>query len=135
MHNLDFCTRSQGSGLQLLRFCCSMQPLNATVLCSGQQFFLMFKKKKYWLVFRHLQISFTVGMMIEITKLYIFLCLNDLHLCSRSQLYEKSQTLVSHFLRNFTVDLDEIYIVATICWFVEAHAKCCLPNIQRRELC
>ena len=67
-------------------------------------------------------ISFRRGSMIETTKLYILISLDDLDLCSRSQLYQKSKTFVSIFLE-ISVDLDEIQYVATFRWFSEAHAK------------
>ena len=40
-----------------------------------------------------------------------------------------------HFLNNFTVDLDKIQFVATACWFMKAHSKFILYNIQGRDLC
>ena len=42
-------------------------------------------------------ISFRLGRMIETTKLYILICLDDLDVHSRSKLYEKSKTLISIF--------------------------------------
>ena len=59
--------------------------------------------------------------MKETTKLYVSISLDDLDR-SRSWLYEKSKTSVSIF-PEISVNWDEIKYVATICWFVEAHAK------------
>ena len=61
--------------------------------------------------------------MIETTKLYIFISFVDLDHHARSQLYEKSKTLVSVFCANVSIELDEIQCVALTCLFVEAHAK------------
>ena len=75
-------------------------------------------------MFIYKPISFELGMTIETTNLNIFyINLVDLHLHSKSQLYDKSKTSLSIFLE-ISVDLDEIQSVATTCWFVESHAKC-----------
>ena len=61
------------------------------------------------------------------------LCLGDLDILSRLQLYENQKICVC-FLANFVSDSDEIQYVATICWVVEAHAQFILTDIiQRRE--
>ena len=58
-------------------------------------------------------------MMIKTSKVYILISVGHLDLPSMSEL----ENYHVHFLANLGISLDEIQGVATVCWFVEAHAK------------
>ena len=45
----------------------------------------------------------------------------------------RDQNLGVHFLANLDIDRDEIWYVATTCWFDEAHAKFLLYHHYSRE--
>ena len=65
-------------------------------------------------------------MMTETAKLYIFILV-------KVMVAWEIKNLSADFLRNFPVDYDEILCVATIRWFVEAHAKFILHKFCSRD--
>ena len=78
-------------------------------------------------------IAFKLGMMIENTyrcisiPVWMTLTFIECHICMRNL------NLHAHFCVNFSVDLDEIQQVATICSFIEAHARFVMHNWYLRE--
>ena len=60
--------------------------------------------------------------MIGSTKLYILISV-WLAFNFKVTVVWENKNFVVHFLRSFTIDLDEIQNDAAASWFVEAHAK------------
>ena len=73
--------------------------------------------------------------MVETFKLYILMTVwMTLHIIQGLGCM-KNQNFCAHFLLNFLKYLDEIQVVATTSWFVEAHANLlCRIIFQGREL-
>ena len=83
-------------------------------------------------------ISFKLGMIIETTKLYIFIsvCMTLTFIqghCCMSKKKKIKKTVCVHFFAKSAVDLDEVQYVATTSSFVEAHAKFMFHTYYSRE--
>ena len=61
--------------------------------------------------------------MIEITKLYILISVWMTLIFIQGHSCMRNQQFCVYFLTDLCIDLDKSQYVATICWFVEAHAK------------
>ena len=78
--------------------------------------------------------SFNLGMMIDTTRLYIFisgwmtLTFIQSHSCMKNE-----TNFGVHFLANLIIHLGEIESVVLTCWFVEIHAKLSLLKYCSRE--
>ena len=66
------------------------------------------------MVFRHLQVSFRLGMIIGTTKLYIFISVWVTLTFIQGQVYMRNKNFGVHFLINSAVDVREM-IVKKLC--------------------
>ena len=68
-------------------------------------------------------VFFKLSVMIETTKLYIFMSVWMTLIFIQGHSCMRNQKLWFNFLTNLGINLDEILYFATACWFVEAEAK------------